>query len=335
MNSAPVPTSEPTIPIVDLDRGDAADGLDDALARFGFVQLVGHHITADTALWPAMDRLFALPLETKLGWVCDEPLANRGYRRRGSEALAYSLGEDDLPPDLFESFNLRPPGRTAGNLSADPLMAEPLWPTEASDFVDAAGAYLDQMVALAARLDRLIGAIIGIPDLDHRSGNGPDAMACIRYQRGDDEHQPRHRQSRMGAHSDYTSFTILAADRVPGLEILTAEGWLGVVPAPGALLLNVGDLLAMWTNDAWPSTIHRVPLRGGGQDPPLRRSVAYFHYPDLDQDVAPLSHYVGSGQPTYRPTTVGDHLRAKLAGPKVGRRSTGATTLGARSIGQI
>ena len=64
---------------------------------------------------------------------------------------------------------------------------------------------------------------------------------------------------RMGAHSDYGACTILLADPVPGLQIIGPDGgWHDVLPEPGTLLVNLGDLLAKWTNDRWRSTVHRV-----------------------------------------------------------------------------
>ena len=129
----------------------------------------------------------------------------------------------------------------------------------------------------------------------------------------------------MGAHSDYTTFTILDADPVDGLEILSPDGsWVGVRPDPGALLMNVGDLLAMFTNDRWPSTLHRVvPMAAGAE--PNRRSVVYFHYPDLDVEVAPLDNFI-TDAPHYTSVTVEDHLLDKLVAPKVHEASTGVNT---------
>ena len=315
-----------TVPTVDLGSVDVAAELDKALRGHGFVQLVGHGLDRGAAdeLWASMDELFGLPLEVKRRHVVDDPLANRGYRGRGSESLSYSLGEA-APPDLFESFNVGHDDRRG-----DPLLATTPWPAEAPSFAPAAQAYLASVAEVAARLDAVIGPLLAIDDLADRSRRGPDTMACIRYQHEDDESTADGRR-RMGPHADYTSFTILRADPVPGLEILTADGWRPVMPEPDGVIVNVGDLLAMWTDDTWPSTLHRVPLRGGGHDPPVRRSVAYFHYPDLDEVVAPRPGWARPGS-TYRPVTVRDHLAAKLVGPKRHERSAGASTLSGRLL---
>ena len=320
-----------SIDTVDLTDADAADRLDRALRKDGFVQLLGHGLELDSieALWAGMDDFFALPAEVKKASVVDDPAANRGYRQRGSEALSYSIGEAS-PPDLFESFNVGHDDRVTGHRLVRPTP----WPTDAPTFTTAAAVYLAEMDALSARLDSLIGGIIGLADLAAQSTTGPDTMACIRYEREPDETLPKRGQKRMGAHSDYTTFTVLCADAVPGLEILAAPDtsgsrWKSVVPEPGALLLNVGDLLAIWTDDAWPSTVHRVPLRGDGTDPALRRSVAYFHYPDLEVVVEPLANY-RRPETSYRPVTVADHLAARLVGPKAHTPSAGTNTVGDR-----
>jgi isopenicillin N synthase-like dioxygenase len=68
----------------------------------------------------------------------------------------------------------------------------------------------------------------------------------------------------MGEHTDYGIVTVLWADRVPGLQVLGADRvWHDVLPEPGALLVNVGDLTARWTNERWLSTLHRVKPPGG------------------------------------------------------------------------
>ena len=317
-----------TIDTVDLADQDAPEALDRALRKDGFVQLVGHGLPTDVAnsLWAAMEEFFALPFATKAKYVVDDAAANRGYRQRGSEALSYSLGAAS-PPDLFESFNSGHDDRAGRHRL---IQATP-WPTEAPTFAQATRRYLDAMADLARRLNQMIGDIIGIDDLAGRSTAGPDTMACIRYERLDDEAAPAPGQKRMGAHSDYTTFTILRADPVPGLEILGSDGWKPIVPDADALLLNVGDLLAMWTDDAWPSTVHRVPLHGDGTDPVLRRSVAYFHYPDLDVAIEPLPVFRRPDS-TYRSVTVADHLGARLIGPKRHAPSAGTSTLSDRTI---
>src|SRR5207244_3582768 len=67
-------------------------------------------------------------------------------------------------------------------------------------------------------------------------------------------------QLRAGAHTDYGSLTILKTeDRPGGLQVRSPEGaWLDVPIVEGTFVVNLGDLMARWTNDQWVSTLHRV-----------------------------------------------------------------------------
>src|SRR3974390_566150 len=67
-------------------------------------------------------------------------------------------------------------------------------------------------------------------------------------------------QARSGAHTDYGALTILLAEKAPGgLQVkLRNGGWVDVEPRPNSFIINIGDLMAMWTNDHWVSNLHRV-----------------------------------------------------------------------------
>lgn len=321
------------VPRVDLAASNAADQLASGLRELGFVQLDNHGASTAAAreLRAACDTFFALDVESKMQTVHPDSLANRGWRSRGSESLRYSLGETS-PPDLFESFNC---GHDDRVIVDDPheLIAKTIWPDACPELKPAARRWLEEMHALSRQLDELISQRLSI-DLVECSQAGPDTMACIDYRPNPDGSEPTaDGQQRMGAHSDYTTFTVLHADAVAGLQILdSSNDWIDVIPDAGSLLLNVGDVLAMYTNDVWPSTVHRViPMSAGAAA--TRRSVAYFHYPNLDVVVSPLAEFVAVERPArYEPITVEAHLRAKLAAPKQQRPATSGSTLGDRSV---
>lgn len=320
-----------TIDTVDLSLPTAAADLERALRATGFVQLVGHGVDPDvrTAMIDASASFFALDAETKSSFAHPDLAANRGYRAKGSEALSYSLGEES-PPDLFECFNSAPEPPVSS-----PLLKSTPWPDEAiPGYSIAALDYFSAMSTLASRLDEIIGGLIGAPWLRERSGHGPDSIASIRYEPGPDGTEDAvDGQQRMGAHTDYSSFTFLDADPVPGLQIVGPDGeWVDVIPEPGALLLNVGDMLAVLTNDEWPSTLHRVvPMNRGGA--PIRRSFAFFHYPDLDVEISVLPAFVTADRPArYEPVNVEAHLTDKLLAPKDKVASSGTNTTAGRTI---
>ena len=127
---------------------------------------------------------------------------------------------------------------------------------------------------------------------------------------------PADGQLRAGAHSDYGSLTILRAeDRPGGLQVFTREGaWIDVPIVPDCFIVNIGDLMAQWTNDHWVSTLHRVanppPERAGDS---RRQSLVFFHNPNYDAPVECLPSCRSAERAAkYPPTTSGDYLRSRF-----------------------
>jgi isopenicillin N synthase-like dioxygenase len=121
---------------------------------------------------------------------------------------------------------------------------------------------------------------------------------------------------RAGAHTDYGSLTIVRPEAAPGgLQVFTQDGdWVEVPVIPGALVVNIGDLMAQWTDDQWISTRHRVanPPRDA-EGSTERMSIVFFHQPNYDAVVEALPTCLEPGvPPRYAPTTSGDHLTMKF-----------------------
>ncbi len=325
------PTDELIVPTIDITRwsdGDAeqraaiAAAVDDACRTIGFMQIVGHGIqpAVTDALASAIDEMFGLDAETKAEYKAPRPSINRGYSPPATERLSYSLGID-TPADMFEAFNIGSsiddfpgldPEVYARNIWPDPALA-PTFEANATTWFEHAGALARTITSILAHsLD--LGEGFFEPYADHsidvlRMNNYalPEGVPLEPDQLG------------MGAHTDFGIVTVLWADPVPGLEILGPSGrWHSVVPAPGAILVNLGDLLERWTNDRYTSTMHRVvpPTDADGRSI-RRRSAAFFHDGNADALIStldPCRHEDGSS--SYEDVTVAEHLAQKLAGSR-------------------
>ena len=87
------------------------------------------------------------------------------------------------------------------------------------------------------------------------------------------------------------------------------------------------------TNDRWLSTLHRVKPPVVDGTIARRRSAAFFHDGNVDAVVAPLAGCVAEEPTTaYEPMTVRDHIAAKLAGSRQGRKNTAAVREAARVL---
>ncbi|MDY7104964.1 MAG: 2-oxoglutarate and iron-dependent oxygenase domain-containing protein [Actinomycetota bacterium] len=336
------------VPTIDLSpwaeggpqaRRRLAADIDRACTEIGFLHLVGHGIADDViaAQRAAADHLFGLPLEEKLALMSPSAEVNRGYAAEGTESLAYSLGQD-ATPDRFEAFNLGPDAPDLDNpavvAARGTHFAPNIWPDAHPDVRDAFVRYFAEARRVADLLTEIFAAALDLEPgfFGRHTGHSTDTLRVIHYERRDDAPPIAPGQMRMGAHTDYGIVTVLLADPVPGLQVHTGGDWHDVVPDPGALLANLGDLTAQWTNDRWRSTLHRVvPPPEGTTGPFLRRSAAFFHDGDHDALVECLPTCQSEDNPArYPPVLAGEHLMAKLLGPRELRPSTATQTTGDR-----
>lgn len=325
-------TANTLVPVVDIGAwaaGDAADrraiaaSVDEACRAVGFMQIVGHSIDDATigGLQRAIDWFFALPDEIKLATIAPSPSINRGYTPPRAERLSYSLGVV-TPDDLFEAFNVGASRADFPHLELDPVIyAEDIWPVAdgADAFERDVGAWFAAAATVARRMTEIFATALGLPEHHFAAftDHSIDVLRLNHYRVPDlatlgDE-------MGMGAHTDYGIVTVLWADPVPGLEILGNDGtWVSVVPGPGALLINLGDLLARWSNDRWLSTMHRVvPPRDEHGRLIRRRSAAMFHDGNADAVISTLEPCrAADGTSTYDDVTVAEHLAQKLGGSR-------------------
>lgn len=106
-------------------------------------------------------------------------------------------------------------------------------------------------------------------------------------------------------HTDAGALTVLVQDERSGLQVRREGSWHTIPPLPGALLVNLGDVVQVWSNDLYPAPLHRVILRPNTP----RYSAAYFFNPAYEARYAPLC-----GPPRYHPI----HWAAFRAGRAAG-----------------
>jgi isopenicillin N synthase-like dioxygenase len=322
-------------------RRAVVGAIDGECRRVGFLRVSGHGVTAELIekMLDVTTAFFDLPEDDKVRHVPRDKAVNRGYAAYGTEALAYSLGVDSKP-DMFEAFNC---GVDAVNES-DPYVAAErhrffapnTWPEQPSDMRAVWVAYFTACQTLAGELSRMFAVALDMPE--GFIFDNIDRAACVmranNYERRSHHAEPEPGQVRMGAHTDYGVCTILLADPVPGLQIVGPDGaWCDVLPEPGTLLVNLGDLLAEWTNDRWRSTLHRVvpPTIAG---PARRRSVAFFQEANYDALVSVMPTCISADNPArYTSVIAGEHLMNKLIGPRTLQRSVAAQTSAVGTMG--
>jgi isopenicillin N synthase-like dioxygenase len=301
------------VPRIDLTHPDAPRAVADASARVGFLTVVGHGVPAAVldAAWNTATELFDQPLEQKMTVAMPRPGYPYGYSPMAGETLSASLGRRSHP-DLKESFAIGPvdPARhTFADADEEFAWSPNLWPTAMPGLRPAWETYYRAMADLAARLLRVMALGLGLAEhyFDPMIDRHTSAMRALNYPPVDGVPDGQYGAS---AHTDYGTLTILMADSTQrGLQVEGPDGtWLDAVPEPGALVVNLGDAMARWTNDRWRSTMHRVVV------PERRRqSIAFFHNANWDARIECLPSCLEAGElPRHPPIEAGPHLMHKF-----------------------
>ena len=318
-------------PIVDISsymsdsmnaKQSLARTVDEVCRQSGFLAIVGHGIPSKTtaAAWHAARRFFDLPVDQKLEVAMPYPDYPYGYAPLQTEMLAGSIGKH-TPPDLKESFSIGPLCRSADFSVFDDQesvfrYAPNQWPRKPAEFRAAWSAYYEEMEKLAATIMCIFALALELPEnfFADKIDQHTSAMRALNYP--DLSAPPAPYQLRAGEHSDYGSLTILLTEPAPGgLEIFTTHGtWLEVPVLEGSLIINIGDLMARWTNDRWVSTLHRVPCPPADLPGTTRRqSIAFFHQPNWDAEISCIPTCLGiEGKAKYEPVRSGAYLMEKF-----------------------
>jgi isopenicillin N synthase-like dioxygenase len=317
------------VPIIDIEPGRRNNGhgmpgvageIGRACETSGFFVIVGHGVPDELiAQMDAVTRMFfALPEEIKSGVRRAGAVASRGYRGRSKVALARSL-DIETPPDLVEVFS-------ASNIAYDarPKMVAPefdrfyvanIWPNTPTTFRGVWMRYYAALALLADRLAELFAVALGLSTdwfadkLDHHYSS-----LMANYYPAQIE-PPVAGQLRRGAHTDYGAYTLLYQEDAPGgLQIqLSDGGWQDIPFVDRSFVINIGDLMARWTNDRWVSTMHRVinpPREQADRD---RVSIPFFVNPNVDAVIECIpSCAPAGGQPKYAPVLAGDWVLGKV-----------------------
>ncbi len=297
-----------------------ADQIARTCEQTGFLIISGHGFPQEL-LARAQRELFGffdLPVEAKNRWHPSGPSKQRGYHGFATRGLAYTLGEQ-TPPDLRESVFLGPVDDHRAYYAKLPEAATSYAPNVIPDEPAGLAATLVSLYRecerLARDMMRVFAAALRLPEgfFDGTLDRHFSIMSCHHYPVL--EKPPLPGQLRTGAHTDYGAMTILAAtDAEGGLEVRMPDGsWAGVRPQPGEFVVNLGDMMARWTNERWASTLHRVVNPPLGMAQSRRLSIGMFVHPNYDQRIECVPSCLAAGEKARYPViTAGEHIKRKI-----------------------
>jgi isopenicillin N synthase-like dioxygenase len=289
-----------------------ADAFSDALCgsfrEYGFAVIADHGVD-QTAIDRAIadtKAFFALPDPVKRQYHLTGGGGQRGYTPFGVEA-AKGAKDVDLKEFWHRGRDL-PEGHRY-----EAVMPRNVPVAEIETFDETTAGLFSALDEMGGTLLKAIARHLDLPEdwFVPAVNEGNSILRLLHYPPVDADPKG----VRAGAHEDINVITLLLGAEEAGLQVKTRSGdWLPINPPPGALVVNVGDMLQRLTNHVLPSTTHRVV------NPPKERmgfsrySTPFFLHFNPDFEIATLPQCVSAGNPDRYPApiTAHDYLMERL-----------------------
>ncbi len=293
----------PVIPVIDVsplcrpstdatasDVAAVAAAIGRACREVGFFYVRGWEAVVDPGAAARLERLarsfFARPVADKMSISMKRSgLHWKGYFPSGDELTS---GKPDAKEGIYfgEDYPLTDPRVQQGW----PMHGPNQFPEPAEEWGDAVTAYMAALTELGTRLMRGVALSLGLPaDYFNEKFCRPRPFTPFRifHYPGTDARQG------VGRHTDYGVLTILWTDDVAGLEVETTQRrWVSAPPIPGTFIVNIGDMLELWTGGAYKATPHRV--RPGLEK--SRISMPFFFDPSFETWIDPAELVLSSSR---------------------------------------
>ena len=293
------------VPVIDIEpldgRGPRHDetitAIGTACREYGFFHITGHGISSDMIehVWQETKRFFSLPADAKhavsrskenaRGWYNRELTKNT---RDMKEVFDFGptphpeLADDDPANGTQDGFNRWPDARLSPGFR--PIMQEYFRSCEGVAFTLLEAIAESLGVSHETFTRDFVGRHTSFVRLNHYPSHDPLS--------------PEHSASATGhlgvhQHTDAGALTVLLQDDVSALEIFIDGQWMLVEPVIGALLVNLGDIVQVWSNDRYPAPLHRVRASTNRE----RYSLPFFFNPVSEAVYAPLETLTNEHSP--------------------------------------
>ncbi|PIA56577.1 hypothetical protein AQUCO_00700727v1 [Aquilegia coerulea] len=287
--------------------------LDKACKEAGFFYVKGHGIPDSLVkeVRYVTHKFFQFPYEEKVKIKMTAKTGFRGYQRVGENV---TKGKPDMH-EAIDCYREVKPGMY-GTLG-ESLEGSNRWPENPSNFNSVMEEYISLVTDLSRNIMKGIAlALGGAPDEfgGERAGDPFWVMRLIGYPGVSDCSSLEMPENDIGcgAHTDYGLLTLVNQDdEISALQVRNCSGeWIWAVPIPGTFVCNIGDMLKIWSNGLYESTLHRVI----NNSPKYRVSVAFFYETNFDAIVKPLEFckQKTGGIDKFDKAVYGEHLVSKV-----------------------
>ncbi|KAK6235454.1 hypothetical protein SCA6_010791 [Theobroma cacao] len=286
---------EEPIPVIDVsDWGDpqVTESICQAASKWGFFQIINHGVPLAVlyAVREAAHGFFGLPNEERNKyWIGNSPTDTVTLKTSFVPKAEAALEWKD-----YLTFRY-----VAGD--QDPSA---LWPPVCKDQVV---EYMKRAEPVIRKLLEVLLKGLKVKEIDKAREYTLMASPIVNL-----NYYPRCPNPDLTAgvrpHSDISTITVLLQDDNGGLYVRATDddGWIHVPPVDGALVINIGDILQIMSNDRYKSIEHRVVANGSKN----RVSVPIFVNPGPDAVFGPLPEVLESGErPLYKEVLFSDYFK--------------------------
>ena len=274
----------PSISLINLTDAEERiiGSLESALTETGFVMVQGHGIPSELVrdVRRVVEGYFSLTTEEKM-LDCITPDTYRGYIPLGF----FSPNTGGNTPDQYEGYKLHHETSLEHPIRQQcDLYGPNKWPAKPADMSEVITEFWRACDTAGKHLLKLISRIMGINETTFLSlfDDPLTNMTLLHY-----PSQPTDRPKvGIHPHKDTDALTLLFPDQVGGLWLQPRghKDWMEVVAPPDTMVVNIGDLLELWSGGYFVSTPHKVVNASGKE----RYSFPFFMVPRHNVVVEPL-----------------------------------------------
>ncbi|KAL2240015.1 UNVERIFIED_CONTAM: G2/mitotic-specific cyclin S13-6 [Sesamum indicum] len=286
--------TQESVPVIDVSRWDdpgIAESICEAAAKWGFFQIINHGIPDEVLenVKRAAHDFFELPVEERRRYLKENSPTHTVMLKTSFSPLAEKILE-------WKDYLMHYCDGQENEHSK-------FWPPLSRDQV------LDYVNWIKPIIRKLLTVLLNgikveqIDKVKESALMGSPVVTLLYYPKCPNPNVA----AGAGRHSDVSSITILLQDDVGGLYVRATEGdqWIHIAPTKGALVVNIGDVLQIMSNDRYKSIEHRVFVNGSKN----RVSVPVFVNPSSDAIIGPLPEVLKAGEkPIYKHVVFSDYF---------------------------
>ena len=260
-----------------------AEKLHKACKEVGFFYISNHNVPEElqSNLHQLSQQFFSQPVEKKMEIAMEKAGKQwRGFFKLGAELTS---GRPDQKEGIY--FGTEHSNDDKEVINQTPMHGQNLWP-DIPHFSSTVLEYLQRLTELGQLLMSGVAKGLGLPKnyfLDRFTTNPTILFRVFNYPFVENAQEKDEWGVR--EHTDMGFLTILKQDNSSGLQVRNqSDDWIEVPPIENTFVVNIGDMLELWTHGLYVATSHRVrnPLSSD------RLSFPFFFDPNWNSSLEPI-----------------------------------------------